>query len=93
MPDAPVTDDWQEWLEYGKKDIKDARERFAENDYGQAAYMTQQALEKHVKSVWITCDMAQPKDLGHDIVGHIVGEIRKSLKEWEFDPKDYQKTK
>ena len=86
-----MADDWHEWLEYGKKDIKDAKERFAENDYGQAAYMTQQALEKHVKSIWITCGMAQPKELGHDIVGHIVGKIRKSLKEWKFGAKGLSK--
>ena len=53
--------------------------------------MAQQALEKHVKSIWIIGNMAQPKDLGHDIVGHIVGKIRKSLKEWEFDPKGLTK--
>ena len=76
--------DWKAWLERGKKDMDRATEAFAKQDYEHAAYMTQQALEKHVKSVWIASGMGQPKDLGHDIVGHLVLEIKKSSKEFDF---------
>ena len=77
--------DWKAWLERGKKDMDRATEAFAKQDYEHAAYMTQQALEKHIKSVWIAGDMGQPKDLGHDIAGHIVKEIKEGFEKCEFE--------
>ena len=77
-------DDWKRWRERGRKDLAIAEEMFTKQDYEHAAYMTQQALEKHVKAVWMVGGMGQPKDLSHDIVGHFVDKIQKDLKECEF---------
>ena len=78
-----MNDGWRAWLERGQKDLRIAR-MFEETDYEHAAYMAQQALEKHVKSVWVAGGMGQPKNLKHDIVRYLVSEIEESSEGFEF---------
>ena len=75
--------DWKAWQARSKKDMDRAVDAFAKKDYEHAAYMTQQALEKHVKSVWIIGG-GEPKELNHGIVERIVEEIQKNIKEGKF---------
>lgn len=75
---------WKAWLERGQKDLQIAKEMLEKPDYEHAAYMTQQALEKHVKSVWIIGG-GEPKELSHDVVGYLVEEIQRDIKEDRFD--------
>lgn len=86
-----MKDDWQAWLERGKKDTDRVTDALEKQDYEHAAYMAQQALEKHVKSVWIVSDMGNPKDLKHDIMGHIVDAMRDGFKTCEFDSSSLSK--
>lgn len=86
-----MAEEWKRWMERGAKDMCIAREAFRREDYEHAAYMTQQALEKYVKSIWIVGDMGQPKDLKHDIVGHLVSEIDEGLEKCEFGPSSMPK--
>lgn len=74
---------WKAWLERGQKDLCIAK-MFEKTDCEHAAYMTQQALEKHIKAVWIAGNMGQPEDLGHDIVKRLVREIKENSEEFEF---------
>lgn len=78
---------WSEWLEYGEEDLTVAKDMFEKKNYKHAAYCMQQALEKHVKSLWVAGGIKDPKKLGHDIVGNFVCRITKNLGKWEFDKK------
>ena len=75
---------WADWLEYGEQDLQTAKDEFEKQNYGHAAYCMQQALEKHVKSLWVAGGIEDPKKLGHDIVGYFVRRIIDNLQEWEF---------
>jgi len=86
-----VKKQWEEWLLRGQKDLRVAKMMFEEKDYEHAAYMTQQALEKHVKAAWVMANMAQPKKLKHDIVGYILNKSIENFEEWEFVPSGLSK--
>lgn len=75
---------WKAWLERGQKDLQIAKDMFEKKDYEHAAYMTQQALEKHAKAVWITGG-GEPDDLKHDIVIHLVDEINEHIDKGELN--------
>ena len=75
---------WAEWLDYGKQDLEATKDAFEKKNYGHAAYCMQQALEKHIKSLWVAGGIEDPKKLGHDIVKYFVCKIIDNLKEWEF---------
>lgn len=82
---------WSEWLEYGEEDLTVAKDMFEKKNYKHAAYCMQQALEKHVKSLWVAGGIKDPKKLRHDIVGHFVCQITKNLGKWEFGKKGLSK--
>ena len=75
---------WAEWLERGEKDLTVAKDEFEKQNYGHTGYCLQQAIEKHVKSLWVAGGIEDPKKLGHDIVGYFVRQIIDNLQEWEF---------
>ena len=83
---------WEKWLKYGQDDLAAAKYMFENQKYRHAAYLTQQALEKHVKSLWVAGGMENPELLGHDIVGYWVSQITKNLGEVEFGNKGLSKT-
>ena len=80
-----MNDVWKAWLERGKKDMNRATEAFAKRDYEHAAYMTQQALEKHVKSVLAADGVEELKSWRHDILTKFVKDVKSNIRNSYFD--------
>ena len=72
--------EWQDWLERGRKDLALAQNQI-DVDGEHAAYMAQQALEKHVKALLLRFDVcANPKSFSHLPLPKIMREVKTMLK-------------
>ncbi len=77
---------WADFLKRGKKDLEIAQ-YYLEHDPEFASYMTQQALEKHTKSMFLRFHVfKKPKKIGHfpmhkvmEKLGEIVDSVTKDL--------------
>ncbi len=75
---------WNDLLERGKKDLRISISLFNdESDYELAAYLAQQALEKHVKSYLLKLGVIKnPEDLKHIQITGILSLLRNNQKKW-----------
>jgi len=78
--------DYRDFMLQGQKDIKRSRLLFEKEDYGFAAYSTEQGIEKYLKAYLMKINIIKnPDKLGHLTYPRLLEEIIISLKDQRYD--------